>query len=312
MRASSLRAGLLPLVLLFTVAPVFAAEVKAPAAKPAAKTDWVGRFARMSIEDRAALLTRASTLPLSERLLEISEAFLDTPYALSPLGEGEGIDADPRFRWDAVDCLTMVEQVMALALSPADGSAPERAVLPVLDRIRYGTSVSYSERNHLMEADWLPSNAQKGFLKVVTRALGGDAVTRLEKVLTKQTWTSVSSKSLALPPERQQVGRYPLDVLPLEEVFPRIRSIPSGTLLLVVREDRPLKATRITHLGFVVQKRRRAYFRHAARNHHGRVIDEDLETFLTRNSKYTKWPVTGVMLVEVTEPPVNVALPDAP
>ena len=33
-----------------------------------------------------------------------------------------------------------------------------------------------------------------------------------------------------------------------------------------------------------------------------RVVDEDLVTFLTRNSKYAKWPVVGVALFQPTVP----------
>ena len=71
----------------------------------------------------------------------------------------------------------------------------------------------------------------------------------------------------------------------------------------VVRDDLPLKATRITHLGFVVQKGKRTWLRHAARSRYARVVDEDLETFLARNAKYTKWKVTGVSLFEARPPP---------
>jgi len=33
------------------------------------------------------------------------------------------------------------------------------------------------------------------------------------------------------------------------------------------------------------------------------VVDEDLETFLTRNSRYSTWPVAGVSLYDVRRPP---------
>lgn len=306
------------LTALLVILPTLSASAADPSAgmktRPALSNvpegGWVGRFSKMSPKEREALLIRASTLPLAERLLEISEAFLDTPYVVSPLGEGEGFDGDPRFRWDGVDCLTLVEQTLALALTRPDGSALEQQVLSVLDRIRYGRTVSYGQRNHLMEAHWLPSNLAKGFLRNVTPTHGRDAMQRTGKVLTKTTWSSRSSTALSLPVERQAIGSFPLEILPLEAALAASRSIPSGTLMLVVREDLPLKATRITHLGFIVQKRKRTYLRHAARNTFGRVIDEDLATFLTRNAKYTKWRVSGVMLLELTEPPTNVALPE--
>ena len=109
------------------------------------------------------------------RLLGLRERFLGTPYAHSPLGEGEGPDPDPRLRLDRVDCLTYVETVMALALS---GSVED--VVHVLDSIRYRTRPDYAGRNHLMEAEWLPSNAAKGLVRDVTVQLAGERPARAE------------------------------------------------------------------------------------------------------------------------------------
>src|SRR5262249_12099715 len=90
-----------------------------------------------------------------------------------------------------------------------------------------------------------------------------------------------------------------------DKVMAHIKQVPSGTILLVVRDDRPTRVTRVTHLGFVVQKGKRTFLRHAARNRYARVVDEDLESFLLRNSKYALWPVAGVALYEVRAPPAS-------
>jgi Protein of unknown function (DUF1460) len=235
--------------------------------------------------------------PLSQRLDAISEKFLDTPYLHSPLGEGEGIDPDPTIRFDAVDCLTFVEQTLALGLAPTPDEVPG-----LLQALRYGDRPAYEDRNHLMEAQWLPNNVRKGFLRDVTADYGGKDTVRVRKVLSEESWRSGSSRALQLPPDAQLRGEFDLDVIPLEKVGGLLREIPTGTILVVVREDRPNKVTRITHLGFVVQKRRRTWLRHAARSHYARVVDEDLVTFLTRNSKYSKWPVVGVALYQPTLP----------
>src|SRR5678815_3653970 len=107
-----------------------------------------------------ALLASVGGRSLDARLLGLSEQLLGTPYAHSPLGEGEGQDPDPRLRLDRVDCLTFVETVMALALSSS-----VEDVVHVLDSIRYRSRPDYSGRNHLMEAEWLPSNASKGMVR---------------------------------------------------------------------------------------------------------------------------------------------------
>ncbi|MDQ3262667.1 MAG: DUF1460 domain-containing protein [Myxococcota bacterium] len=267
----------------------------APAAPPPA-IPARERWEALTPQAREETLASLGDQPLPQRLLEVSRRFLDTPYQVSPLGEGEGQlpDPDPLQRYDAVDCLTFVEETLALSLA---GGAAEAASL--LREIRYHQQATYEDRNHLMEVQWLPNNAAKRFVQDVTRTYGGPDVVTAQKVLTPGTWQSQSSRSLALPAPRQAVGRFRFPLLPIDKVMKHARAIPSGTLLLVVREDLPQKATRITHLGFVVQKKKRTYLRHAARNGYGRVVDEDLETFLIRNSKYARWRVSGIRLFEV-------------
>jgi hypothetical protein len=256
-------------------------------------------WASLSPQERASFITGDAGLPLKDRLLRVSERFLGTPYVHSPLGEGGGVDPDPTFRLDAVDCLTFVEQALAMSLATAE---PE--VTGLLERLRYASTPTYEDRNHLMEAQWLPNNQRKGFLVDVTRRYGGEDTVKVQKTLTAVTWTSRSSLALGLPKARQPRGTYSLDMIPLERVMAHARQVPSGTILVVLREDLPLKATRVTHLGFVVQKGKRTWLRHARRglDGNGRVVDEDLETFLARNAKYDKWKVSGVSLYEPRRP----------
>ena len=257
----------------------------APPAWSTADTEEIGRT-----------LTALHGRPLDRRLLALSERFLGTPYAHSPLGEGEGVDKDPRFRLDQVDCLTFVETVMALALS----DTPED-VLHVLDSIRYRGRPEYVARNHLMEAEWLPSNAAKGWIRDVTPTLGGPAARTTEKVLAPEAWASTTGRALALPPDARPVGRFPLGIVPVEAVLARAASWPSGTLLLLVREDAPWRVTRISHLGFVLQRDGRTYLRHATRGWKDGVVDEELSHLLARHAHYS-WKVVGVSLWDVRDP----------
>ena len=235
-------------------------------------------------------------LPLPLRIEQMSGNFLGTPYVFSPLGEGSGKDPDPIIRFDAVDCLTFVETSIALsvAASPAD-------VAPMLTEIRYAQTPTYEDRNHLMEAEWLPHNLAKGFLVDVTRQVAGTDAVEVEKVLTKQTWKSKSSVALDLPSPRHLEGRFPLWIVPLAKALAHARAAPTGTVAVVVREDRPYLVTRVSHLGFLVQKQGRPYLRHAS-NTFGRVVDEDLESFLKRNARYERWKVAGLSLYQVKAP----------
>lgn len=255
-------------------------------------------------DERAALLAKWKGEPLPNRLLNTSERFLNEPYVFSPLGEGEGKDPDPMIRFDAFDCLSLVEETLAISLAPS----PEE-IEPLLTKIRYGASVSYDDRNHLMEAEWLPHAIGIGILRNVTREYGGDSTEQVKTVLTDASWRSPSSRSLMLPPDHQVKGELSFPVIPLEKVLAHVRRVPSGTVLVVVREARPFKVTRMTHLGFVVQRGGHTFLRHASKSRHHRVVDEDLAEFLARNAKYDKWPVTGVALYEALEPDLSQLTP---
>src|SRR5258707_13724837 len=73
------------------------------------------RWMDLGEADREAAVRELSAKPLGTRLLDVSERFLGTPYAISPLGEGTGKDADPLILFDAVHCLTFVEETMAIS-----------------------------------------------------------------------------------------------------------------------------------------------------------------------------------------------------
>ncbi|HLL81997.1 MAG TPA: N-acetylmuramoyl-L-alanine amidase-like domain-containing protein [Longimicrobium sp.] len=269
------------------------AEKRPPSHRPA-RDAW----AALPEADRVRVLEAYLQRSLPERLVEASRRFLNTPYVISPLGEGHGRDPDPTVRYDAVDCLTFVEQTVALALA----HRPEE-VTPLLQELRYGREPRYEDRNHLMEAQWLPNNLRKGFLRDVTQDYGGRDTVRVSKRLTPAAWQSNLGKALELPADKRVVGEFALDIIPLDKVVEKAPRIPTGTILVVVREDAPFRVTRITHLGFIIQKEDgRTYLRHAAMSVFQRVVDEELGHFIGRNVKYDKWRVSGVSLYEVHAP----------
>jgi len=254
-------------------------------------------WSRMGPGARAEALRSVADRPVEERLVALSAHFLGARYVLSPLGEGSGLDPDPLFDADAADCLTFVEQSLALAYS----DAPEQ-ILAELTRLRYSDEgPGYDSRLHLMEAQWIPTQIARGHLRDLTGSLGGSATVLEEHVLTPTTWSSRTSRQLRLPKERQIEGRFPMEVIPLDRARQQIDAFPHGSILMVVREARPLLPTRITHLGIVVRRKGRTFLRHASRSGPGKVVDEDLATFLTRNAGYRKWPVVGVSVFQPQE-----------
>lgn len=91
------------------------------------------------------------------RLEQVIVDSLGTPYHDGPLGEGNGApyDADPLIDLSRVDCVTFVEQSVALASAPNLVQATE-----VLQHFRYQNGqIDFLHRNHFMLVDWAPNNS---------------------------------------------------------------------------------------------------------------------------------------------------------
>lgn len=222
-----------------------------------------------------------------ERVVRASELLLGTPYEKHPLGEGAGPDSKPRFRLDAFDCQTFVET--ALALGEADGAAQAHAIL---DDIRYTGAPSFTERNHYMMSQWVPSNLSKGYL-----ALPPGELPLAEKVITEKSWKARAVKNIELPRDRVPIGRFTLPLTDLDALEAHAAEIPSGTVMLIVREDKPGNPDRVTHLGFVIEKGKATLYRHAS-DVFKRVVDEPIAHFVARNRRY-EYKVSGVSLLEL-------------
>lgn len=242
-------------------------------------------------------------LPLPDRMGKISEAMLGRPYVSDPLGEGEGVDPDPIARYDAFDCLTFTEEVLALSLAGDPIQAAQ-----IRRDLRYGpeNTITYVNRRHFMELQWIPGVVRDGWLRNTTAEYG--EVMLLEKDVTSQTWrTWKPRKRFAHTDEELPYGQMRLEVLPLataREVKDRIRA---GSVILTVRADRPTVPIWVTHVGFLVPdpKGGRPVLRHATKIGGGGTRDHSLEWYLEHLGSYTNWKVLGISILEPVEPLVR-------
>ena len=150
---------------------------------------------------------RCSSLSLDQRLDHVSKLLLQRPYQVDAIGEGKAPDSDPIFRYDVFDCLTFVEEVLALTLPYDPLDAPQ-----IRQRLRYGPDggIDYDNRNHFMLQQWIPNGIASGILVDVTSDLGASVL--MEKTVSKSTWTRWKSRSrFHLSDEQFPVGEYQLD-----------------------------------------------------------------------------------------------------
>ncbi|HEY0838637.1 MAG TPA: N-acetylmuramoyl-L-alanine amidase-like domain-containing protein [Vulgatibacter sp.] len=237
-----------------------------------------------------------------ERAKAASEAMLGTPYRFSPLGEGAGVDPDPRLRWDAVDCLTLVETTLAAGEARAPGE-----VEAILDDIRYadGEPPAFANRLHLMEAQWIPDLQRKGYLEEVTARFGGDAVVNVSIAYDEASWKA-REKLRILPWQPSFAGEHAIPYIPLAAAAALASSLPEGLVVNVVRAPVPGAVTNVTHLGFLVIRDGKRYVRHAALRQRA-VIDEPLDRFIARHAQMRRREVLGINLQAVRPNPERAA-----
>jgi N-acetylmuramoyl-L-alanine amidase-like len=272
----------------------------------------------------SSLMAQLRTLPFEGRIECISRRFLRIPYKLDPLGEGPAaqVDRDPLFRFDRLDCMTYIEQVMALALS---SSYPD--FLRTLNQIRYrGGLILYGARKHFVEADWLPENERQGYLRDMTQFLGGRHVQHLALTIDRARWIlhkqdlAPWKKSEAIAelkrfsiekPERAVVPYLPIDGFfadakdtaePNAKLFAKL---PEISILLMIRK--PPQARKVgvivEHMGLLLVPtnpdgtRGTPILRHATPRSRA-IIDEPFLPYLAQRRKHS----AGVRILAFTNP----------
>lgn len=230
------------------------------------------------------------------RVREVSRRFLGARYKLDPLGEGPTarIDRDPIVRFDRVDCLTFVEQVLAFAQRERFDEA-----VSLLQRYRYqGGEIRWRKRRHLMELQWLPQLAKAGALVDITARVGGEATRVAKRTITRRHYPGGYARFKRRMGHAAPTGDIALPYLPPKALRARIDALPPVTMLALVRKTGVLAPLFIKHVGLVLRdgKGGAPVFRHAI-HVFGRVVDEPLPKYLARHARDPK--TLGFHVVEL-------------
>lgn len=237
------------------------------------------------------LQSLATSTKLLARIAAASGLFVGCPYENNPNGEGRAgdIDQNPLYRFDAFDCLTYVNTVLALAHA-TDIDHFKKMILRVN---YYQQQASYLKRFHFMSADWNPENMRQGYLLDVTEMIASQLNLSCHNkiaVINKRAWIEkCGMHALRLQndiseDEQQQKflelsiaaakclpNAVPCDYIALSDV-PKINvaDTPDDIMLIeFVRHDVNLRETigtdiLIGHLGFLLKHNQQFILRHAS------------------------------------------------
>jgi hypothetical protein len=240
-------------------------------------------------EELSARFFEGQSLELDARIVGNSELMLGLPYIFDGIGEERLPDEDPFIRYDGYDCLTFVEQTLALSLAE-DLNQSEEIVLD----LRYHSAPRYENRNHFMISQWIPNVLSKGYMVDVTAQIGETRV--VQKELIQRNWDRWKGRHrYHLTPEDYPKGEYLLEVVPIDELYLSLSLIQTGDLLIFVRVNNPYNPILVTHLGWFVEGEVPT-IRHATKMGKGSVRNDELIWYLNHLHYFDKWPIAGFLV----------------
>lgn len=210
-----------------------------------------------------------------DRFVAATAFFLGTEYVNGPLGEGEagGPDPDPRVDFGHADCVTYLEQSLAVALA---GSAGEEEFLRALDAVRYREGrVSFPERNHYMVADWIPAN--DWLVEDVTARVAPGRTRKVERTIDRAAF--LREQGVEPRPGRDEARTYAIDIVPRGELAAVTDGIENGDLVFWVGRREGIF---VVHTGLAVRDDEGSLlFRHGS-SKAGRALDEPFAEYNER------------------------------
>ena len=231
----------------------FAGDVPTPAR--AAASFPRQNLSRFTATHWNAAFELIAALPLPQRIACWADlAAVDSVYAADPLGEGPGNlpDADPLCDFARVDCVTYLEQVYALALSPNYAAFPD-----TLRRIRYRDGqVDYRWRNHYFVSDWLPANAR--LVRDATDEVGAGHLRAMTKTISRgKFFAGKGLPQYADLPDEEATTNY----IPRGDVKAVAEKLQIGDMIVFVLDTPGIIAG---HTGLIRMRNGVAFLQHAS------------------------------------------------
>ena len=217
-----------------------------------------------------------AALPTGDLMVETARFFLGTPYVAGTLEE------EPEtlvINLHGLDCMTLVENTAALAWSVKHRLAYDGYV-SVLKDMRYRKSgcatLDYTDRLHYT-ADWIYENEKRGYLKDVTKEIGGQS---LKLDLSFMSTHPDSYKQLKGNPGRiavmaakeKEISARPHYYIPQDEINEHAGQIRNGDIVCFVTT---VKGLDISHVGIVCRERDMLTFIHASTVQKRVIVNEE-------------------------------------
>ncbi|MEH0155909.1 N-acetylmuramoyl-L-alanine amidase-like domain-containing protein [Limibacter armeniacum] len=259
-----------------------AQQLVCPAEDKAAFTEKMEVLARLEVNRDDA----------GEISAQVGKTFLGMPYVAKTLEVGE--EESLVVNLHGLDCTTYLENVLAFTLMVKEGTDNFDRYAHYLEEIRYrdGKLDGYPSRLHYF-SEWLADNEEKGFIKNVTKEIGGEP---FEKKIDFMSTHRSSYPFLATNDDNfkaiqdieESLNGRTLYFIPKEKLSELESGIENGDLIAITTS---IKGLDITHVGIAVKRGDRIHLMHASTVGQVVVSDMPLADYLQKYKRHT-----GVMV----------------
>ena len=204
-------------------------------------------------------------------VLEIGKFFLGAPYAAGTLETKGGEHLVVNLR--EYDCVTFVENVVALAWQVKSQEKSFEAFQRLLRKIRYrqGRLQGYSSRLHYF-SDWIHDNRKKGIIRDVTEEIGGRP---LRKAMTFMTTNpdlypplKIGANLRKMKSVERAISKRATFFIPKKAVRRLEGRIRDGDLIAITANTECLD---VQHVGLAARVKNRVHLLHASSSE-GKII----------------------------------------
>ncbi len=232
-----------------------------------------GAVAQISPKDKAILRTfwkyaekhNLAELPVNERIPYVARFFIGTPYKGNTLNVTKG--ELPVINLRELDCVTFIENVLALSFLPGYGAAYESAFVRNIVKIRYrnGEIEDYASRLHY-SSDWLYEMQRQRLLTDLTLFAGGVDYRPQVCFMTRHYDRYPALKDSPELREKMkgieaEINKRTYYYVPKAEVDKAYGKIKDGDIILFTTNIEGLDTS---HIGFALKQNGNTYLLHAS------------------------------------------------
>lgn len=206
---------------------------------------------------------------------ETAKFFLGVPYV------GKTLEYEPErliVNLREMDCMTFVENVLALAEASASGTPSWQTYLEKLQQIRYrdGKIEDYTSRLHYT-SDWIYENEKKGLIADITKEIGGVPLAMDVSFVSTHPESYMQLQShpeyiAVMAKKEKEINSRQYYYIPKEEIDKREAQIRTGDIVCFVSS---IKGLDISHVGIVHKEGDKMTFIHASSGKKRVIINEE-------------------------------------